>query len=161
MLQERQSSFGEGGGSAAPLSILDASPNFSTPPASSSGASSRPQEPLRTQSDSRRSVDVNEGAGGFGPGQVAFPLIYTLSSAMSMHFKDALYAPTVHVFSTHTHAGLNELNVKDCLKHHTKHHQCITAVTKHARLLALPRVCGFGDGAKMFCHCSSSLAPGH
>ncbi|CAL8467355.1 g6892 [Coccomyxa elongata] len=68
-LKERQSSFGEGGGSAAPLSILDASPNFSAPPASTSGASSRPQEPLRTQYDSRRSEEVNEGAGGFGPGQ--------------------------------------------------------------------------------------------
>ncbi|BDA40354.1 hypothetical protein COCOBI_01-0070 [Coccomyxa sp. Obi] len=65
-LKERQSSGGEGVG---PLSILDAPPDFSAPPASSSGAGGRPRQPLRPQYDSRRSEDMDEGAGGFGPGQ--------------------------------------------------------------------------------------------
>ncbi len=79
-MQERQSSSGEGGG---PLSILDAPPDFSVPPASSSGANGRPQLPLQPRYDSD---DANDGAGGFGPGQVAFPVNRALSSATGSAF---------------------------------------------------------------------------
>ncbi|EIE22110.1 hypothetical protein COCSUDRAFT_42503 [Coccomyxa subellipsoidea C-169] len=65
-MKERGPSAAEGGG---PLSILDASPDFSAPPASSSSAGGRAQLPRRPSADSRRAEASAEEEAGFGPGQ--------------------------------------------------------------------------------------------
>ena len=98
-MQERQSSSGEGGG---PLSILDAPPDFSVPPASSSSANGRPQLPLQPRYDSD---DANDGAGGFGPGQVAFPVDCALCYWQCIARTDAACAARIHQADTNAQSA--------------------------------------------------------